>query len=511
MVGKLGIKISHGVPVPPRKWWNLLCWSCFMSDPFSSGHINCIPTGPLLFLFGVGWEWWMMMAAELGSPTSSLWRAISRVQTSCNMSSSRRTATVERSKFKAQGPSPWASKISLKSFLHVFFLGGWHWSIGWHDRLRKFQTCSCLPTSSYILLAHAYHSHIITHWCRRLIPWCILQLKPMWICRLETPWLSRMTMFWALIESCRNFGSWVSLRLETLGKVMSKLVSVRWTHRLAHVFQPHLQIRNLGSAEGEQEASLALHPCQHRWGRLWTSTKEADVDSKCCTVTGLWWKCLLQRWGWYEGQAKAEFVWICDKSFRCNNWTHSFRESNAMKKSGQALHYKTGEWEMLLLPSLDFWLRTRWGSLLSDAGKVEATSPLDPTNPYAASKAAAEMMVKSYHRSYGLPVVVTRWDLGPLVALGPVFCFFFEGSKAGWRWWQVFFPAGGNNVYGPRQYPEKLIPKMIMMLQRTPWVLVHGNWPWPLKSFPAVRNKKLTVHGEGQSKRSYLHVKAGIW
>lgn len=50
--------------------------------------------------------------------------------------------------------------------------------------------------------------------------------------------------------------------------------------------------------------------------------------------------------------------------------------------------------------------------------------------------------------------------------------FFFEGSKAGWRWWQVFFPAGGNNVYGPRQYPEKLIPKMIMMLQRTPWVLV---------------------------------------
>lgn len=84
--------------------------------------------------------------------------------------------------------------------------------------------------------------------------------------------------------------------------------------------------------------------------------------------------------------------------------------------------------------------------------KVEATSPLDPTNPYAASKAAAEMMVKSYHRSYGLPVLVTR----------------------------------GNNVYGPRQYPEKLIPKMIMMLKR---------------------NKKLTVHGDGLSKRSYLHVK----
>jgi UDP-glucose 4,6-dehydratase len=89
----------------------------------------------------------------------------------------------------------------------------------------------------------------------------------------------------------------------------------------------------------------------------------------------------------------------------------------------------------------------------SDAAdkKVEATSALDPTNPYAASKAAAEMMVKSYHRSYGLPILVTR----------------------------------GNNVYGNRQFPEKLIPKMIMMVSK---------------------GKKLTVHGEGQSKRSYLHV-----
>jgi len=86
-----------------------------------------------------------------------------------------------------------------------------------------------------------------------------------------------------------------------------------------------------------------------------------------------------------------------------------------------------------------------------DDKKVEATSALDPTNPYAASKAAAEMMVKSYNRSYNLPIIITR----------------------------------GNNVYGPRQFPEKLIPKMIMMVQA---------------------GKKLTVHGEGKSKRSYLHV-----
>ena len=50
---------------------------------------------------------------------------------------------------------------------------------------------------------------------------------------------------------------------------------------------------------------------------------------------------------------------------------------------------------------------------------------LEPTNPYAATKAAAEFLVKSYHRSFGLPVIITR----------------------------------GNNVYGPHQFPEKLIPK----------------------------------------------------
>mmetsp|Transcript_38583 Transcript_38583/g.62245 ORF Transcript_38583/g.62245 Transcript_38583/m.62245 type:complete len:695 (-) Transcript_38583:392-2476(-) len=83
--------------------------------------------------------------------------------------------------------------------------------------------------------------------------------------------------------------------------------------------------------------------------------------------------------------------------------------------------------------------------------KKEDMSMLDPTNPYAASKAGAEMLVRSYSHSYGLPVIITR----------------------------------GNNVYGPRQFPEKLIPKMIMMV---------------------TKGKKLTVHGDGSSKRSYLHV-----
>jgi UDP-glucose 4,6-dehydratase len=52
---------------------------------------------------------------------------------------------------------------------------------------------------------------------------------------------------------------------------------------------------------------------------------------------------------------------------------------------------------------------------------------MEPTNPYAATKAGAELIAKSYYRSFGLPLIITR----------------------------------GNNVYGPHQYPEKLIPKFI--------------------------------------------------
>jgi UDP-glucose 4,6-dehydratase len=76
---------------------------------------------------------------------------------------------------------------------------------------------------------------------------------------------------------------------------------------------------------------------------------------------------------------------------------------------------------------------------------------LNPTNPYSATKAAAEMLVKAYAHSYKLPVIITR----------------------------------GNNVYGPGQFPEKLIPKFCMR---------------------AMRGEKLPVHGEGKAVRSYLYI-----
>jgi dTDP-glucose 4,6-dehydratase len=89
-------------------------------------------------------------------------------------------------------------------------------------------------------------------------------------------------------------------------------------------------------------------------------------------------------------------------------------------------------------------------SKLSDKISKNETSLLCPNNPYAATKAAAEMIVGSYARCYNMPIIITR----------------------------------GNNVYGPNQYPEKIIPKFISLLRN---------------------NKKVTVHGDGQYVRAFLH------
>jgi dTDP-glucose 4,6-dehydratase len=77
-------------------------------------------------------------------------------------------------------------------------------------------------------------------------------------------------------------------------------------------------------------------------------------------------------------------------------------------------------------------------------------SILCPTNPYAATKSGAELIAQSYNHSYKMPIIITR----------------------------------GNNVYGPNQYPEKLIPRFIKLLKE---------------------NKKVTIQGEGTSVRAFLH------
>ena len=87
---------------------------------------------------------------------------------------------------------------------------------------------------------------------------------------------------------------------------------------------------------------------------------------------------------------------------------------------------------------------------LDEQHKTEQ-SILCPTNPYAATKAGAELIAQSYIHSYKMPIVITR----------------------------------GNNVYGPNQYPEKLIPRFINLLKKS---------------------KPVTIQGDGTCLRSFLHV-----
>jgi UDP-glucose 4,6-dehydratase len=77
-------------------------------------------------------------------------------------------------------------------------------------------------------------------------------------------------------------------------------------------------------------------------------------------------------------------------------------------------------------------------------------SVLCPSNPYAATKAGAELIAQAYYHSYKMPIIITR----------------------------------GNNVYGPNQYPEKLIPRFIKLLKE---------------------DKKVTIQGDGSCIRAFLH------
>ncbi|MHB1909687.1 MAG: dTDP-glucose 4,6-dehydratase [Nitrososphaerales archaeon] len=81
----------------------------------------------------------------------------------------------------------------------------------------------------------------------------------------------------------------------------------------------------------------------------------------------------------------------------------------------------------------------------------DENSLLNPNNPYSASKASAEMLCKAYSKSFKLPIIITR----------------------------------GNNVYGPKQYYDKVIPRFIHLLKN---------------------DVKCTIHGDGSNLRSFLHV-----
>ena len=88
---------------------------------------------------------------------------------------------------------------------------------------------------------------------------------------------------------------------------------------------------------------------------------------------------------------------------------------------------------------------------LGSTGKFTETTPYDPSSPYSASKAASDHLVRAWGRTYGLPVLITN-------------C---------------------SNNYGPFQFPEKLVPLMILR---------------------ALRGQPLPVYGAGDNVRDWLHV-----
>ena len=90
-----------------------------------------------------------------------------------------------------------------------------------------------------------------------------------------------------------------------------------------------------------------------------------------------------------------------------------------------------------------------YGSI--DEGCFDENSLLSPNNPYAASKASADLLVRSYHKTYNLPVLITR----------------------------------SSNNFGPNQYPEKLIPYFIYKL---------------------FKNEKIPIYGDGKNVRDWIYV-----
>ena len=92
-----------------------------------------------------------------------------------------------------------------------------------------------------------------------------------------------------------------------------------------------------------------------------------------------------------------------------------------------------------------------FGTLREGDPAFSETTPYSPNSPYSASKAASDHLVRAFHETYSLPVLLTN-------------C---------------------SNNYGPRQFPEKLIPLMILN---------------------ALEGKKLPVYGTGNNIRDWLHV-----
>ncbi|MDK2981325.1 MAG: dTDP-glucose 4,6-dehydratase [Chloroflexota bacterium] len=125
--------------------------------------------------------------------------------------------------------------------------------------------------------------------------------------------------------------------------------------------------------------------------------------------------------------------------------------------TGNLLHAALGYWEKLDAKAKDNFRFVHistdevFGSLEKDDPAFSESTPFAPNSPYAASKASSDLLVRSYFHTYGFPAVITN-------------C---------------------SNNYGPYQFPEKLIPLMILN---------------------ALNGSPLPVYGDGQQIRDWLYV-----
>ena len=116
------------------------------------------------------------------------------------------------------------------------------------------------------------------------------------------------------------------------------------------------------------------------------------------------------------------------------NLLESFRKYSQRYKNSRLIHVSTDE---------------VFGDILT--GRSGENYPYKPSSPYAATKASSDHLVYSYVRTFGLPAMVTN-------------C---------------------SNNYGPKQHPEKLIPKLI---------------------YNIINNKNLPIYGNGKNSREWIHV-----
>ena len=130
----------------------------------------------------------------------------------------------------------------------------------------------------------------------------------------------------------------------------------------------------------------------------------------------------------------SPFDFIKSNIFGVFNLLESFRKYYLLNKSSKLIHISTDE---------------VYGDVLN--GRSKENDTYKPSSPYAASKASSDHLVSSYVRTFGIPAIITN-------------C---------------------SNNYGPRQHPEKLIPKLI---------------------YNILNNKSLPIYGKGLNSREWIFV-----